>query len=339
MTMGCLKVEKKSDVAKPAPASPAQTQPMKKEIARELRLDDVYMEFVGQSQPDVYNLIFSWPETRDRVRVSVDGQMMFAVKTYERSEEAIPNLQGGRKIKVLIEILDDKYHVITSKIDELEVPKDYVFPKNFKLPGNMNILNERVFMNNSVITTESFNLTIKTKKLIILDSNSNAEHSRIQNFPADSKAKHGNDGRSGGFINIQADTAEGDLTFLMNSEAGGDALKGFYHTFGDLTGGYVAPSAICVFGTNGYSAGKNGDLYLNVKDISKFKQYVQVLLSEGGKLAPVLTTPDKDPEYPSATLDKIYGTNCTNNPIVGAEAQPGKVCLTFSGQTPQSECE
>lgn len=333
---GCLKVQKKSETATAKVAQPQSTKKddQKKVITRELRLDDVFIELRGQSQPDVYDMLFSWPETMDRVRVSVSGQVMFAVNTADRSEEAVVSLQGGTRVPVLIEILDQKYHVITSEVRDVEVPKDYIFPNTFKLSNNMKIQNERVFLDASIITTENFNLEIKTKKLIVLNK------SRIQNFVPDTKAKHGFNGRSGGLISIDAEVAEGDLNFLMNSESGGDALKGFFHAIGDLSGtGYATENAYCVFGTNGFAAGKNGDLNLKVKDITRFRQYTQQTLSEGGQLAPVVHTKGDNPNYPSLTFNQLIGDICPNRPSLGANAQPGKVCLTFAGQVPQAGCE
>lgn len=338
LTMGCLKVQKKTEVAvKVAQAKPAQAQP-KQVNSRELRLDDVFVEFVGQAQPDLYDVVFSWPETRDRVRISLDGQTAFAVNTSERPSEGVRSLQGGRKISVLVEILDQQYHIITSETRDLEVPKDYIFPNQFKLTNHMKIQNERVFLNNSVITTENFNLEIQTKKLIVLDKSPALDKSRIQNFIPGTKAQHGSDGRNGGFIKIEADCAEGDLTFAMNSEAGGDALKGIYHTFGILGGGFVSESVICPLGTNGFTAGRNGDLKLKIRDITNFRHYVQETLSEGGKLAPMLSK-DKDLDYPSLSPYTLKGTDCPQGPSLGGNAQLGKNCLIFSGQAPQQGCE
>lgn len=332
---GCLKVQKKSEVAATKAAqtkakqAEANSQPKKPVNTRPLRLDDVLVEFEGQDLPNVYNMVLSWPETQDRVRVSLDGKVAFAVKTEERTSEAIANLQGGRKVSVLVEILDEKYHVITSEVRSLDVPKDYVFPSDYTLTGDMKIQSERVFLNGSVINTTNFNLEINTKKLIVL------EKSRIQNFTPGAKARHGFNGRNGGVIRINADSAEGDLTFTMNSEAGGDAFKGFY--FVTSIGGF-SKDTVCGRGTNGFSAGKNGDLFLNIKDIRNFRHYVQETLSEGGRLAPLLSE-DKDLDYPSLTIENFNGYSCPNRPSPGQSAEQGNICLTFSGQIPQQGCE
>lgn len=330
---GCFKVQKKSEVAAKAAQTKAKQAesktPAKPVNTRTLRLDDVLIDFEGQMQPNVYNMMFSWPETQDRVRISLDGQMAFAVKTEERTSEAITNLQGGRQVSILVEILDEKYHVIASEVRSQEVPQDYMFPSQYTLTGNMTIQKERVFLDGSMINTANFNLTIQTKKLVVLNK------SYIQNFSEGSKALHGQTGRSGGVIRIVAESAEGDLTFTLNSEAGGDALKGFYHSFGLGSG---TEDAFCIRGTNGFAAGRNGDLNLQIKDIHNFRYYTQQTFSDGGLLAPLLSK-DKDLNYPSLSPHKFTGNDCPKKPTPGAEAESGNICLTFSGQLPQQGCE
>lgn len=332
---GC-KVQKKSEAVAAKEAKTKPSAPPKPVINRELRLDDVFVEFEGQSQPNIYNMAFSWPATRDRVRISVDGQVMFAVNTSERSSEAVANLQGGRKVAVLVEILDQQYHIIASEKRDLEIPKDYIFPNQFKLTGDMKISNERVFLNNSVITTESFNLEIQTKKLIVLN------RSTIQGFVPGAKAAHGDDGRNGGLISIEAEYAEGDLTFSMNSEAGGDALMGYYYGYTIGGTGAYTESAICPLGTSGFTAGRNGDLKLKIRDIANFRHYPQETLSEGGKLAPRLSKSNVSsgyPQMPSHQLILVKHYQCPKSPSLGGNGQLGRICLTFSGQVPQEGCE
>lgn len=332
---GCLKVQKKSEVAaaKEAKAKPVKAQP-KQVNNRELRLDDVFVEFEGQAQPNIYDMVFSWPETRDRVRISVDGHVAFAVNTSERTSEAIDNLQGGRKVSVLVEILDQQFHVITSETRDLEIPKDYVFPKNYRLMADMTVANERVFMSAASITTQQFNLTIKTKKLIVL------EKSYIQNFSTGEKAAPIKHGRNGGVIRIEAETAEGDLDITVNSEAGGDGFKAVKHETCPA-GANCFPSPSCPWGGSGLNAGRNGDLYVKVAHSSDFKLYYQEELAVGGNVGPAHEVPT-DKEYPVWSPYGIaLGLNmqCVKNPVQGNEAQPGKICLTFSGQVPQQGCE
>lgn len=324
---GC-KVQKKSEVAtKQAQAKPRPAQP-KQVTNRELRLGDVFVEFEGQAQPNIYDMVFSWPETRDRVRISVDGQVMFAVNTSERLEEAVANLQGGRKVSVLVEILDQQYHIITSETRELEVPTDYIFSKNFILTNHLNITNERVFMRSSTITTQNFNLKIKTKKLIVLET------SFIQGFDQNYKPKPKQGGRSGGEIRIEAESAEGVLDITLNSEAGGDGFKGIW-ACSSAPGTICLNNLMCRQGGNGLNAGRNGDLYVTIKDVTNFHLYPQTIINSGGKPGPKFDAVTES-DYPLFMFGK---EECPAQPAHGAEAVPGKICLTLAGSVPEKGCE
>jgi hypothetical protein len=164
------------------------------------------------------------------------------------------NLQGGKSYSILVEILDEKNHVITSEQRTVEVPRDYVFPRNFMLTGNMEIKNDRVFMKGSVITTENFHLTIETKNLIVL------EKSVIQSFPFSHKAGPGRIGRNSGTIRISAELAKGELDLIMNSEGGGDGKQGF-------AGNNLITTRP---GECGYAAGRNPEVYIEILDIIDF---------------------------------------------------------------------
>lgn len=340
--MGC-KVQKKSEVAaaKQDKVKANTVKPQKVAITRELLVNDVFIEFVGQAQPDAYDMVISWPVTQDRLRVSLDGKMAFAVDTSERQEETVLGLQGGRKVTILIEVLDQKDHLISSQVRPLEVPKDYLFSNRFQLTGDMKILNDRVFFNNSVVTTLNFNLEIKTKKLFVLDRSSTFEKSRIQNFADGAKAERGRNGRSGGLISIYAEVAEGELNVLMNSEAGGDALMGYYLKFTEFGSGTLMYDAVCPLGSNGLSAGRNGDLKVRIKDAKNFLFYPNETLSEGGKLAPQLGNDPKAPQtYPSMISGPVKLRDCPNVPVVGADATAGKRCIDLSGfPSSETNCE
>jgi hypothetical protein len=308
--MGCLKVEKKAE--QPATAAPEKKKAVVKQpINRELRLDDIFIEYVGLDQPNIYNVVFSWPETRDRVRVSTNGQVWFLTNTAETDRYVMNNLQGGKSYSILVEILDEKNHVITSEQRTVEVPRDYVFPRNFMLTGNMEIKNDRVFMKGSVITTENFHLTIETKNLIVL------EKSVIQSFPFSHKAGPGRIGRNSGTIRISAELAKGELDLIMNSEGGGDGKQGF-------AGNNLITTRP---GECGYAAGRNPEVYIEILDIKDFRFYHEEVFAEGGAIGPDGAA-QAPPNYPRA---EFYNANCNGTPVRGASAQPGKICINLSG--------
>lgn len=330
-TLGC-KVQKKDEIVVVNNKPKTQPARVKQPSTRELQLDDIFIETRGQLQPNLYDLVFSWPETKDRVRVTYNNQVLFLVATSEGDHFAVRNLQGGKTYSLLIEILDQQNHIITSSTQDVVIPADYVFPKNFKLNGNMTITNERVFMSNSIITTGNFNLEIKTKNLIVL------EQSYIQGFEPMAKAKYGVDGRSGGTIAIQAESAEGSLDITMNSEAGGDGLKGF-ESPSCQAGNFCYGRIHCRWGTKGKSAGRNGDLIIKINNVRNFKLYHQEILASGGMGGPTqddVTSSD----YPvvKENRDCKLPPHKEPNPH-GVAAQPGKICLMLSDLMPATGCE
>jgi len=324
---GCLKVQKKDAiVAKTVQQPKVQTQSVT--IDRELRLNDIFVEFVGQRRPNVYDVLLSWPQTRDRVRVSLDGKVLFTVNTSEVFNRTLNNLSGGAKLNLMIEILNkDEDDVLTSESRDLEVPEDYVFPDQLVLAYDMKIHNNRVFMNKSVITTQDYNLEIFAKELIILGE------SLVQGFPQGAKANPGYNGRSGGLINIEVDSAEGALSFALNSEAGGDGLQGYYEAriVGKEKNEVMMPK--CVRGGSGFSAGQNNHLRLKVSKATNFYPHSNSYYSEGGNPGPRLGQAPKS--YP-AMADE---SNCPQNPTVGAPAGNGLFCVMFPGSIPENGCE
>lgn len=336
---GCLKVQKKDSVIAKAAAPKEKTplmQPQATVITRELRLDDVFIEQVGLKQPNIYDLVLSWPQTKDRLRLSANNQVLTVLDTKTTQQWNMANLQGGTKFDLLIEILDNESHIISAETRTVEIPKDYVFPKFLRLSNHMKIQSHRVFMSDSVVLTENFNLEIQAQQLIVLNKSS------IQNYLSEAKANVGSAGRSGGSVYIEVEKAEGDLDITMNSEAGGNGLKGFETPQCPINApmGCMLMQYHCAQGGHGFPAGNNGNLTVKVKDIKDFKLYTQEQLSLGGVKGPSMheSTPEG---YPVIT--KIFGQKDTCvrkgvNPN-GADAVPGKICLLMSGSIPQPGCE
>lgn len=326
---GCLKVNKKN--AHTAAAKPAQTKPQtiepKQEISRELRLDDIFVEYAGQRRPNVYDILLSWPKTRDHVRVSVNNKVVFEADTSEVLQYKIENQKGGDSFEVLIEILDSKSKILASESRAIEIPEDAVVSDEFVLTRDVKIHRERVFLLEAIITTQNFDLEIMAKELIVLG------RSTIQNYSTTAKAAVGTVGRDGGAILIDAEIAEGELLLTLNSEAGGDGLQGYYETrlVGKEKNEIRVPK--CINGGNGYSAGRNGSLRLKIKNIDNFYYYPTSTISSGGSHGPRLGQAPLS--YPSLN----EGASCPENPVYGANAKEGAVCLLTSKSTPEQGCE
>lgn len=322
---GCLKVQKK-DEKKAIQAR--QAQQLKVTTSRELLVDDISMEYLGQPRPNVYDVKFSWPKTRDRLRISVGDQVLFSENTSEVFEHIVKDFQGGDKLTLLIEILNENEYIKKSTPKDIEIPKDHIYQGPFVLEYDTKIVDyERVFMDHAVFTTQNFKLEIKTKELIVLNE------SIIQGFTQGSKASAGIEGRSGGLVNIEANSAEGKLTFILNSEGGGDGLRGYYEikTVGKDRTDIQVPK--CVGGGNGFRAGRNADLRLKINNIEKFDYAVPEVFSEGGNPGPRLSPASIS--HPAMTDE----SNCPQNPIKGEPSGKGLFCLMSPDSILAQGCE
>lgn len=333
---GCLKVQNKDEAAavKAAPKlKPSATQQV--QINRELRLDDVFVEPVGLNQPNIYDVHFSWPQAKDRIRLSINNKVLTVLETKTTQQWIMSNLQGGTTFSLLIEILDEQNHIISSETREIEIPKDYVFSKSLKLTNHLKIQSQRVFMNDSIITTENFDLEIQAEQLIIL------KRSYIQNYFEGSKANPGSAGRNGGSIYINVTKAVGDLDITMNSESGGNGFKGYQTGECPINAsiGCFILEVHCPQGGHGYSAGQNGQLTVKVKDTKDFNLYSQEQISRGGEKGPYAESPTAD-DYPMITNQTEHSA-CVRGGVQpkGADATPGKICLMLSDSIPQAGCE
>lgn len=335
---GCLKVKNKNEVAaaKAVPMKKQETAvPQKRESTRALLLSDVYVEFIGQPEPQRYDVLFSWPETRDRIRLTVAGQVLVKADTQQITQHEFRDVQGGRNFSVLIEILDAQDHIISFETRDLEVPKDYVFSKNFRLTNDLTITNSRVFFVEALVTTQHFKLNIKTKNIITVGK------AYIQNFAANEKAMPITHGRNGGDIRIEADMAEGELDITMNSEAGGDGFKAVepMHCPPMHNGGFCMFQSNCPGGGSGWNAGANGDLYVKIINADKLRLFPQSMISEGGNVGPGSNakTPEGYPVFMNYSQHPML--QCPKSPVAGASSPSGKICLTYAGQTAEQGCE
>lgn len=100
--------------------------------------------------------------------------------------------------------------------NEDEISKDEVtiIEEDMELTENAVIQNTRVILNMVTVKTFEHDLIIKADEFI-------SNHSIIQNFEENKKAKKNENGKSGGGILIEANTAKGELQLILNGEKGG----------------------------------------------------------------------------------------------------------------------
>ena len=143
---------------------------------------------------------------------------------------------------------------------------------------------------NGVIYTMGENVRFKVHQL-------NAEGGRIATFPKDQVAAPQKDGRSGGFVYLHADIAQGDLYISLSGEKGGTGEPGkdpdlsLRGKDGIAVFGRCGEDAYVTVGTKGEpgfsgGAGKRGgdtgNFELNISDQTKFRYHLEKISGKGG---------------------------------------------------------
>ncbi|MDE0151973.1 MAG: hypothetical protein OXK80_05720 [Bdellovibrionales bacterium] len=98
--------------------------------------------------------------------------------------------------------------------DEFLEDEITLIEENMELTENTIIQNKRVILNMVTIKTFEYDLLIKADEFI-------SNHSIIQNFEENEKARKNEDGKNGGSTLIETNTAKGELKLILNGENGG----------------------------------------------------------------------------------------------------------------------
>ena len=100
------------------------------------------------------------------------------------------------------------------EIDPISAEETTVISEDLELTKDSVIQNRRVVLNMVRIKTFEHDLTIRADEFV-------SNHSIIQNFQGQKKAKKAKNGKSGGNILIEAEIAQGELQLILNGENGG----------------------------------------------------------------------------------------------------------------------
>ena len=142
-----------------------------------------------------------------------DSQSAFSEKELERDKE-------NREPNILISSAEDA-ETETNPPDgkkpflEKEIT---LISEDLELTEDTVIRNRKVVLDMAKIKTFEHDLLIVTEEFV-------SNHSIIQNFPEEQKAERGQDGRSGGNILIEAQTAKGELQLILNGEKAGSISR------------------------------------------------------------------------------------------------------------------
>lgn len=171
------------------------------------------------TEPEKYMVYFGWPKISDPRRVRIRMEQALAV--VESNQTTFSHeVSHNQTLTYTFDVLssDNKIEKSFSKL--VKIPRDFVVRKGqAEFLENTTLSVNRVFLEDTSLETNGFNIEIQTNELI-------ANKGIIETFPEGLKAKPNIDGRDGGNLIINANSAHGSLKIYMRGEHGGDGTKG-----------------------------------------------------------------------------------------------------------------
>lgn len=181
--------------------------------------DFVKIQVQPTTEPEKYMVYFGWPKLSDPRRVRIRMEQTLAV--VETNQTTFSHEVGhNQTLTYTFDVLgsDNKVEKSFSKL--VKVPRDFVVRKNqSEFSENTTLSVNRVFIDDIPLRTNGFNIEIQANELI-------ANKGIIETFPEGIKANLNTEGRTGGNLIINANSAHGSLKIFMRGEHGGDGGKG-----------------------------------------------------------------------------------------------------------------
>lgn len=279
--------------------------------------ESLQAEFVGEPEPNQYQILLKWAPFEGTVRV-VSGGKVLDIVPGPNGGFTQSNAPGGKRVTYEVSFLRDGGSKFITRSLNVQVPQDVVVKGSLELYENQVIEGDRVFiMKNSTITTFDKNLEIRAKELISYGG-------VINNYPMDAKASFGKNGRSGGTVNITADKASGQLSVVLRGEAGGTGKSGV------KSNALIESSPACP-GTSGGNGGNAGSLSVSFKDGRGLNVSVENIPGAPGKAGV------RGDAFPSSPLNESVRPPCDfqgQNGIDGKSGTSGLVCLKMATENP-----
>jgi len=304
------------------------TQEMKMSI---LSRKMINIEYIPSGMPNRYDAIVTWPAFKGTVKVLDSDQKNLSEYPVTDNHYTIRNLEGGKELTIFIETYSSERQ--SKSVVELVLlpPKDIVFSQSFSLSENQEFTAGRVFILDQVkIYTNEFCLRLNFNELI-LGSGVEAYHF-LQNQRASAEA----DGKHGGCLELIGRKASGFIKFRINSEAGGDGIRGFPRCGGTHT----AEVFYDCYGTNGGSSGHRGQFLIELENSNEFEYDFDFLEVPGGLQGIKnleLTSQQRSKicldwtkQNPQGSLWVERYKNCDRVSTAGISASGGKICTKLN---------
>lgn len=300
----------------------------KKVKLKQLSTNDLKIKYVGQDEPNKYDIQLTWAPSAGYLVLKKNEQNFFDSSRISNTNSYVfKNLAGGTKYSVVADAYSAEGNLVESTVLNISVPLDYVFSGPVQLDKRLELNYQRVFIEDgTTIYTMQFDLIIAAVELI---SGSNV---KIQNFPDGYQANFESQGLSAGNIEIRAFIAKGELDIIQNSQIGGPGFQGTpkFSTCEALNPDREPPICTDVkhkacAGTNGGNSGKLGDFKFFADQSDELNLNYKKVYSPGGAAGPHGT--QQIGGYP--TKVKPNG-QCDASPTNGAPAIGGTSCVILS---------
>lgn len=312
------------DMFNPQPQTPIVEEEVKVSV---LSRKMISIEYVPTGLPNRYDVKVTWPSFKGSIKVIDSEQRVLSEYPVTDDRYMIRNLEGGQELTINLETYSSERQ--TKSLIELVLlpPKDIVFDQSFSLSENQEFTAGRVFILDQVkIYTNEFCLRLKFNELII-GSGVEAYH-----FPQNQKASAETNGKHGGCLELIGKKASGFMKFKINSEAGGDGIRGFPRCGGT----HAAEVFYDCYGTNGGSSGQRGQFFIELESSDEFDYDFDFLEVPGGSQGTKnleLTTQQRGKICLDWVKQNLQGPawrerylSCDRVSTAGKSASGGKIC-------------
>jgi hypothetical protein len=173
-------------------------------------------------EPGSYNLKIQWrnhDESDGKIRFYLDSEVI-GFEDIKKENYVISQIESNEIKNFQFEWISQKDGLIDFREQIITGPSELIIKDNLRLQSDLVFTGERVyFYKNARLITNGFKVQIQSEKL-------QADQAEILTFEQGSKATQGQNGRSGGEINIIVGEASGNLQVSMRGQHGGDGIQG-----------------------------------------------------------------------------------------------------------------
>lgn len=181
--------------------------------------DQIKIDVQPTTEPEKYIVYFGWPKLQEAKRIRI--RMEQNLNIVDANQTTFSHEVGhNQTLTYNFDILDSDNKIEKSFSKLVKIPRDFFVRKDqSEFTENTLLSVNRIFFEDVPLKTNGFDINIQANELI-------ANKGLIETFSEGEKASLNTEGRSGGNITINANSAHGSLKIFMRGENGGDGAKG-----------------------------------------------------------------------------------------------------------------